>query len=197
MHRGRIRATLYRSTTRPAHRQPCRQRQPNCRRFMRGGPRTPSSLAVKAGNWSGSTGHTPASKSKSLSESSHDDSAGISARFENRAQRPPRHVECICAHPSRRAINGKFRIAASYGDSLPALFFPCSVSKHPHIYRWCFAGGGSSSPDAWHFENILNAVSSQRADFAGARARAASSFTSSVVHKVCIINAPWIFVAPF
>lgn len=93
----------------------------NCRRFMRDAPRTRPSLLSResgTGNWSGegSTGHTPASKSKSLSVSSHD-SAGISARFENRA-RPSRHVECICAHPSRRAINGKFRIGPSYGDSL-------------------------------------------------------------------------------
>lgn len=51
------------------------------------------------------------SEIESLSlESSH----GISARFQNRA-RPRRHVECICAHSSRRAINGKFRIGDSYG----------------------------------------------------------------------------------
>lgn len=92
-------------------------------------------------------------------------SHGISARFQNRA-RPRRYVECICAHSSRRAINGKFRIGDSYGDSSHSLsislflFSPVFPESRVSslIYHQCFAMLDRYSTSLRAFERSCNVM---------------------------------------
>jgi len=122
------------------------------------------------------------SKSENSLDAVVRDFAGVSARFQNRA-RPTRHVECICAHSSRCAINGKFRIGDSYQDfSLSLSLSPCSFSAFSSLsfpafsifrkaHHWCFAtiDHHPMPRSLGVFERFYNAVSFLKTTPRGAR----------------------------